>query len=190
MEKEPVMNVQWNGRETVPIISQMIAYAGRIELRLAPEFNHALFQKLHPEAPHSVVESLDRSGDAELLNVVSEVDGLHDIALLVDILRAEDAWVQIVSPPHDHRRDTGGAAGCCLIRSQEPNGASSAMFRKLLRTYREIARAPAGRRFHRYHQRRKGRAGRWHVALVSCLILNAHISEALSGQLLGALAQA
>jgi hypothetical protein len=36
---------------------------------------------------------------------------------------------------------------------------------KLRRTYREIVRAPAGRRFHRYHQRRRGRTGRWHAAV-------------------------
>ena len=99
MENEPIMNVRWDGRETVPIISQMIAYAGRIELQLAPECNHALFQKLHPEAPHGGGESVDKSGDAELLEEVANIEGLEEIALLVDILQDEDAWVHIVSPP-------------------------------------------------------------------------------------------
>jgi len=36
---------------------------------------------------------------------------------------------------------------------------------KLRSIYREIIAAPAGERFHRFHQRRKGRAGRWHVAV-------------------------
>jgi len=98
MKKEPVMSVQWNGRETVPMVNQVIAYSRQIEIQLAPEYNHALFRKLHPEAPLSEVESVDKSGDAQLLNRVSEINGLEDIALLVDMLRAEDAWVRIVSP--------------------------------------------------------------------------------------------
>lgn len=36
---------------------------------------------------------------------------------------------------------------------------------KLRSIYREIIAAPAGERFHRYHQRRKGRVGRWHVVV-------------------------
>lgn len=36
---------------------------------------------------------------------------------------------------------------------------------KLRSIYREITSAPAGKRFHRYHQRRKGRAGRWHIVV-------------------------
>jgi len=36
---------------------------------------------------------------------------------------------------------------------------------KLRRTSREIVHAPAGRRFHRYHQRRQGRTGRWRAAV-------------------------
>jgi hypothetical protein len=99
MSKEPVMSVQWKGRETVPAVSQMIGYAEQIELQLAPEYNHALFRKLHPEAPRAVVESVDKSGDAELLNTVSAISGLEDLALLVDLLRAEDASIHIVSPP-------------------------------------------------------------------------------------------
>ena len=39
------------------------------------------------------------------------------------------------------------------------------MISKLRSIYREINAAPAGKRFQRYHQRRKGRAGRWHVAV-------------------------
>ena len=36
---------------------------------------------------------------------------------------------------------------------------------KIRSIYREITAAPAGERFYRFHQRRKGRAGRWHVAV-------------------------
>ncbi len=36
---------------------------------------------------------------------------------------------------------------------------------KLRSIYREITAAPAGKRFQRYHQHRKGRAGHWHVAI-------------------------
>jgi hypothetical protein len=98
MKQEPVTSVQWNGRETVPMVSQVIAYSRQIEIQLAPEYNHALFLKLHPDAPLTEKESVDKSGDAELLNRVSEINGLENIALLVDTLRAEDAWVHIVSP--------------------------------------------------------------------------------------------
>ena len=51
MRNEPVTSVQWNGRETVPMVSQIIAYTDQIELCLAAEFNHALFQTLHADAP-------------------------------------------------------------------------------------------------------------------------------------------
>ena len=47
MNKEPMMKGRWNGREMVPIISQMIVFAGQIEPQLAPVFNHARFQKQH-----------------------------------------------------------------------------------------------------------------------------------------------
>ena len=38
------------------------------------------------------------------------------------------------------------------------------MIGKLRRTSRDIVHAPAGRRFHRYHQRRQGRSGHWRAA--------------------------
>lgn len=38
------------------------------------------------------------------------------------------------------------------------------MLERLRRTYREIAASPPGERFHRYHQRRKGRHGPWRSA--------------------------
>lgn len=99
MNREPVIRVQWSGRETIPEISQLIRDADRIELQLAPEFNHALYEKLHPEAPRATVEQVDRSGDAGLLDTVSAIAGLEELADLVEVLRAEDASVHIVSPP-------------------------------------------------------------------------------------------
>ena len=99
MRKEPVISVHWNGRETVAMLSQTIAHTGQIQLRLPPEYNHALFQKLHPEAQGSTIENVERSGDPELLKTVSEIDGLEDLALIVDMLHAEEASVQIISPP-------------------------------------------------------------------------------------------
>jgi hypothetical protein len=99
MRKEPVISVNWNGRETVAMLSQAIAYTAQIQIRLPPECNHALFQRLHPEARGSTIENVDRSGDPELLKTVSEIDGLEDLALIVDMLHAEEAAVQIVSPP-------------------------------------------------------------------------------------------
>jgi hypothetical protein len=40
-----------------------------------------------------------RSGDPDLLKTVSGIDCLEDLALIVDMLHAEEASVQIVSPP-------------------------------------------------------------------------------------------
>lgn len=99
MQKDPVMRVQWKGRETVPMVSQLLEYTEQIELQLAPEYNHALFRKLHPEAPRATLERVDRTGGAELLNTVSQIRGLEDLALLVDTLDAEDVSLHIVSPP-------------------------------------------------------------------------------------------
>ncbi len=109
MKKEPVIHLQWNGRETVPMVGQMLGRTELIEIQLAPEYNHALFQKLHPEAPRAAVENIDKSGDAELLNTVSEINGLEDFALLVDVLRSEDASLHIVSPPMVIIEIPGGA---------------------------------------------------------------------------------
>ena len=39
------------------------------------------------------------------------------------------------------------------------------MISKLRSIYREIVHAPAGRRFQRYHQRRKRRSGGWQAAV-------------------------
>lgn len=99
MKNEPVTRVTWKGRETVPVVSQLLERSEQIELRLAQGYNHALFQKLHPEAPHASVESIDKTGDAELLNSVSEITGLEDLALLVEVLRAERVSLHVVSPP-------------------------------------------------------------------------------------------
>jgi hypothetical protein len=40
-----------------------------------------------------------------------------------------------------------------------------AVIAKLRRIYRELVRAPAGSRFHRYHKRRRGRSERWHTVV-------------------------
>ncbi len=109
MKKEPVVHLQWNGRETVPLVSQMLEQTDLIEIQLAPEYNHALFEKLHPEAPRAVVETVNKSGDAELLNTVSQINGLEDFALLVDVLRTEEAALHIVSPPTVIIEMPGGA---------------------------------------------------------------------------------
>ena len=94
-----MVNILWNGPETVPVVSQILGHAGRIVLQLAPEFNHALFLKLHPEAKPRPIERVDKAGDVGLLKSVSEIEGLEDLVLLIDVLRAEDAWVHVVSPP-------------------------------------------------------------------------------------------
>lgn len=99
MKNEPVTRVRWKGRETVPQVSRLLASAEQIELELAQGYNHALFRKLHPEAPRASVEQVDKSGNAELLNTVSEITGLEDLVLLVEILREEAVSVHIVSPP-------------------------------------------------------------------------------------------
>jgi hypothetical protein len=96
---EPVVRVQWSGRDTVAMISEAIAYTGEIRLRLPPECNHALFERLHPEERGQTIEIVHKSGDPDLLKAVSEIAGLEDLALIVDVLHAEEASVQIVSPP-------------------------------------------------------------------------------------------
>jgi hypothetical protein len=99
MKNDPVKRVQWHGRETVPIVSRLLETTDQIELELARGYNHALFRKLHPEAPRATVEQVDKTGNAELLNTVSEITGLEDLVLLVEILQEEDASLHIVSPP-------------------------------------------------------------------------------------------
>ena len=52
MRRKPVISVDWNGRETVAMLSQAIAHTGQIQLRLPAEYNHALFD--------GVARALDR----------------------------------------------------------------------------------------------------------------------------------
>jgi hypothetical protein len=99
MKNKPLKRLRWQGRETVPVVSQLLETTDQIELELAPGYNHALFRKLHPEAPRATLEQVDRTGDAELLNTVSEITGLEDLVLLVEVLQDEEASVHIVSPP-------------------------------------------------------------------------------------------
>jgi hypothetical protein len=99
MRKENVVSLQWHGRDTVGTVRQIIAHRGRIVLRFATNLNHALFRKLHPQAMHGAVEQLDCAGDAGLLQTISEIRGLEDLAPLADVLRAADARVHVLSPP-------------------------------------------------------------------------------------------
>lgn len=99
MQNEPVKRLRWQGRQTVPVVSQLLGTTDQIELELARGYNHALFRKLHPEAPRATVELVDKAGSAELLNTVSEITGLEDLVLLVEVLQDEEASVHIVSPP-------------------------------------------------------------------------------------------
>ena len=99
MDKEPLIRLVWRGHETIEAIPTLLKQAKQIEIELPANYNHALLRTLNPDAPVAGLEDIDASGGPGLLTDIATVNGLEELAALVEILSSAHASVQIVSPP-------------------------------------------------------------------------------------------
>ena len=99
MDKEPLIRLTWHGHETVSLIPGLINEFEKIEITLPLEYNHALFEKLHPDARAADLEDIDAHGGPELLSRIATISGLEEMEKLTKDLHAVQAEVHIVSPP-------------------------------------------------------------------------------------------
>ena len=98
MEKEPLIKLPWRGRETIESIPLLLEGAQRIEITLPSNYNHALFETLHPGEPPAQLEEIDAAGGPELLAHIAAVSGLEEFSVLTGPLTAARARVQVLSP--------------------------------------------------------------------------------------------
>jgi hypothetical protein len=98
MEKEPLIKLPWRGRETIESIPLLLEGAQRIEITLPSNYNHALFETLHPGEPPAQLEEIDAAGGPELLAHIAAVSGLEEFRLLTGPLTAARARVRVSSP--------------------------------------------------------------------------------------------
>jgi hypothetical protein len=94
-----VHHFNWQGKETVDVVQELLGHPLRVEIRLAQDYNHALFRAFHSDAAASALEELYISGGAELLAPVSKLAGLGELAELIEPLKQTNANVVITSPP-------------------------------------------------------------------------------------------
>lgn len=99
VEKEPLIKLTWHGHETVESIPALLDQAEQIEVILPLNYNHALFQRLHPHAPPAELEDIDVSGGPELLEKIATINGLEEFHALVGTLTTARAAVRVASPP-------------------------------------------------------------------------------------------
>lgn len=99
MGKEPSIKLTWRGHETVESIPTLLDETEQIEFILPPNYNHALFHRLHPHAPQVELEDIDISGGPELLEEIATINGLEEFIALTGMLTAAQAAVRIASSP-------------------------------------------------------------------------------------------
>ena len=99
MDEESRIKLSWSGRASADRIQNLLGKPGCIEIRLAPEYNHALYSRLHSAAAQAGAEDIDMTGGAELLETVAGIRGLEDFSQLVEPLAQTGASVHIESPP-------------------------------------------------------------------------------------------
>jgi len=99
MDKEPLIRLTWHGHETVSLIPGLLNEFEQIEISLPLEYNHALFETLHPDARAADLENIDAHGGPELLARIATVSGLEELENLTGLLNNARASVRIISPP-------------------------------------------------------------------------------------------
>lgn len=99
MEREAKIQLLWGGKVTVRKILSLLGQSAHIEIQLAPEYNHALFSRLHSAAAQAGAEDIDITGGPELLETVAMIKGLDALSELVEPLGQAGASVHVESPP-------------------------------------------------------------------------------------------
>jgi len=106
--------VTWRGRDSLAAVELALRQHGRAEIRLPPEYHHALWRGFGKGGP-GTPELLDVAGGSELLERIAGIDSLSELALLSAILGDAQLDVRVVSPSPviriDLRNAGGGAPG-------------------------------------------------------------------------------
>ena len=92
------IQLHWNGRTSVHQITSLLEQTDQIAIQLAPGYNHALYSRLHSSSARAGNEDIDRTGGAELLEVIAGIQGLEAFAELVEPLSQAGVSVHIESP--------------------------------------------------------------------------------------------
>ena len=88
----------WEGRRTADQAEAALREGRDVLLQLPADYNHALFQHLHPHASAGATETIDADGGAELLEVAAQLSGLAPLGALAEAARQVDAQVKVRSP--------------------------------------------------------------------------------------------
>ncbi len=89
----------WQGKQTINAILPRLVAPTRLEIALPEDYNHALFVRLNPDAGTAQPEKLNIEGDVMLLREISSLNGLEELAALIEPLSRLAARVAVLSPP-------------------------------------------------------------------------------------------
>jgi len=99
----------WKGRQTAEQASEALRAGQSVLLQLPADYNHALFEHLHPRAQPGATETIDASGGPELLDVAARLSGLAPLGEVAETARAVHARVTVRSPAMITIRPSGTA---------------------------------------------------------------------------------
>lgn len=99
MEKEPLITLVWRGNETVEAIPYLLGIAREIRITLPLEYDHILFNTLHPDSTNVSLNEISVSDGPELLHKLASIEGLERLDSLGDALREAGATVSVINPP-------------------------------------------------------------------------------------------
>jgi hypothetical protein len=94
-----VVNLPWRGAETIAAANSILAARGDVEVQLPAGYHHAVvahFQK-DVHAP-GTADRVDVAGGIELLEVLSTIRGLDDLAKLEAVAQQTGARIRVMSP--------------------------------------------------------------------------------------------
>ena len=98
MLENPVNRVRWSGTVSVAEVEATLERCGHVEIQLPPDFHHALYVRINPDAGVARVEQIDVSDGLDLLHKVASIRGLDDINALEATVRDHHARVHLLSP--------------------------------------------------------------------------------------------
>jgi len=98
MKEAPASRLRWSEFESADQIRAILDKHHHVEIQLPPDFHHVLFSRLQPGAELAGQEQLDISGDGSLIDSVTRIRGLKDLAVLKDVIAETGATVQLISP--------------------------------------------------------------------------------------------
>jgi hypothetical protein len=94
-----IVQITWRGEQSADEARRALSRFQTVEIHLSPGFHHALFSKLHPNAPAGAVEQMDLGGGSELLAAAAGIRSLESIVSLAGPVSRLGANVRVTSPP-------------------------------------------------------------------------------------------